>query len=90
MYMCNVNLAEENKNKKGVLKNFAKFTRNTCTGVSFLSTTSNFIDEETQALWFPKPLTIFVESSIADVRLSYKCASALSPDLKPIYQDFLQ
>ena len=33
----------------GVLKNFANLQENVCTGVSFLSATSNFINEETLA-----------------------------------------
>ena len=45
---------------------------NTSTGVSFLSAASNFINEETLAQCFPKPLTIFPKSSIVDVRLDYK------------------
>ena len=63
--------------------------KNTCTGISFLSATTNFINEETPAQCFPKPLTIFAKSSIADVRLAYKYASVLPPDLKPICKDFL-
>ena len=75
----------------GVLKNFAKFTRKHLyrTGVSFLSAASSFINEETPAQCFPKPLTIFAKSSIVYVRLGYKCASVLPPDLKPSHKDFI-
>ena len=62
---------------------------NTCTRVSFLSAASNFINEETPVQCFPKPLTIFAESSIVDFRLGYKYASVLPPDLKPSCKDFL-
>ena len=55
----------------------------------FLSAASNFINEETPAQCFPKPLTIFAKSSIVDFRLGYKYASVLPPDLKPGYKDFL-
>ena len=62
---------------------------NTCTRVSFLRAASKFIHEETPAQCFPMPLTIFAKSSIVDVRLGFKHASVLPPDLKPIYKDFL-
>ena len=39
---------------------------NTCTGASFLSATSNFINEETPAQCFPKPLTTFAKSPIVN------------------------
>ena len=39
---------------------------NTCTGVSFLTAASNFINEETPAQCFSKPLTIFAKSPIAN------------------------
>ena len=52
------------------LKLFLKMSQNsqenTCTGVSFLSATSNFINEETPAQCFSKPLTIFAKSPIAN------------------------
>ena len=55
----------------------------------FLSAASNFINKETPAQCFSKPLTIFAKSSIADFRLGYKYVSLLPPDVKPIYKDFL-
>ena len=55
----------------------------------FLSAASNFINEETPAQRFPKPLTIFAKSSIVYFRLGYKYTSVLPPDLKPSYNDFL-
>ena len=61
----------------------------TCPRVSFLSATSNFINEETLAQFFPKPLTIFTKSFIVDFRLGYKYASVLPLDLKPSCKDFL-
>ena len=61
--------------KKMFLKTLQNSQKNACTGVSFLSATSNFISEETPAQCFPKPLTIFAKSSIVDVRLGYKYAS---------------
>ena len=66
---------------------FAKFTRKH--QAPLLSAVSNFINEETLARCFPKPLTIFAKNSIVDVRLGYKYASVLPPDLKPICKDFL-
>ena len=39
---------------------------NTCTGVSFLSAASNFVNEETPAQRFPKPLTILAKSPIVN------------------------
>ena len=62
---------------------------NTCTGVSFLITASNFINEVTLAQCFPKPLTIFTKRFIINVWLGYQYASVLPPDLKPSYRDFL-
>ena len=62
---------------------------NTYTGVSFLSAASNFINEETPAQCVSKSLTIFAKSSIVDVRLCYKYASVLPPNLNPIYKDFV-
>ena len=38
---------------------------------------------------FPKSLTIFTKSSAVDVRLGHNYISLLTPDLKPIYKDFL-
>ena len=61
----------------------------TCTRVSFLSAASNFINEETPAQCFPKPLTIFAKSFIVDFRLGYKYVSVLPPNLKPSCKDFL-
>ena len=54
----------------------------------FLSAASNFINEETPAQCFPKPLAICAKSSIVDFRLGYKYASVLPPGLKPSYKDF--
>ena len=68
-------------------KVFLKISQNsqdkTCTGVSFLSATYNFINGETPAQSFPKSLAVFAESSIVDVRLGYKYTSVLPSDLKP-------
>ena len=75
--------------KKMFLKIAQNSQENTCTGVSFLSAACDFINEETLAQYFPKSLTIFVKSSIADVQLDYKYTSVLPPDLKPRYKDFL-
>ena len=75
--------------KKVFLKISQNSQENTCTGVSFLSAASNFINEVTPAQCFPKPLTIFAKSSIVDVRLGYKYTSVLPPDLKPSLKDFL-
>ena len=61
----------------------------TCPLVSFLSAASNFINEETPAQCFPKPLTIFAKSFIVDFRLGYKYASVLPLDLKPSCKGFL-
>ena len=57
--------------------------------VSFLIAASNFINEETLAQCFPKPLTIFTKKFIINVPLGYQYASVLSPGLKPSYSDFL-
>ena len=70
--------------KKVFLKISQNSQENTCTGVSFLSAASNFINEETIAQCFPKPMTIFAKSSIIDVWLGCKCASVLPTDLKLI------
>ena len=75
--------------KEMLLKISENIQKNICIGVSLLSPTSSFVNEETPAQCFPKPLTIFVKSSIIYVRLGYKYASVLSPDLKLIYKDFL-
>ena len=75
--------------KKVFLKISQNSNKNTCTGVSFLSAASNFINEGTPAQCYPKPLTIFAKSSIVDVRVGYKYAFVLPLDLKPIYKDFL-
>ena len=48
------------------LKISQNWQENTCTGVSFLSATSNFVNEETPAHCFPKPLTILAKSPIAN------------------------
>ena len=71
--------------KKVFLKNSQNSQKSTCTEVSFLRATSNFINEEAPA----QPLTIFAKSSIVDVRLGHKRAFVLPADLKPIYKDFL-
>ena len=55
---------------------------NTCTGVSYLSATSIFINEETPTLCFPKALTIFAKSSIVDVQLGYKLSSRSKTELE--------
>ena len=68
--------------KKVFLKISQNSQENTCTRLSFLSAAGNFINEETPAQCFPKPLTIFAKSSIEDFRLGYKYASVLPPDLK--------
>ena len=44
--------------KEVFLKTSQNSQENTCTGVSFLTTASNFINEETPAQCFPMPLTI--------------------------------
>ena len=75
--------------KTVLLKISQNLQENVCTGVSFLSAASNFINEEILAQCFPKLLTIFAKSSIIDVQLGYKYASVLPPDLKSIYEDFL-
>ena len=60
-------------------KVFLKISQNSqetiCTGVSFLSDTSNFNNEDTPTQYFPKPLTVFAKTSIADVRLCHRCGS---------------
>ena len=64
-------------------KVFLKISKNseesTCTGVSFLSAGSDLINEEAPGQCFPKPLTIFAQSTIVDVRPGYKYASVLPP-----------
>ena len=59
------------KQSNGSVPLFLKISQNsqgnTCTGVSFLSAVSNFINEETPVQCFLKLLTIFAESSIVDV-----------------------
>ena len=81
------------KQSNGGFPLFLKISQNsqkiTCARVSFSRVASNFIKEETPAQCFPKPLTIFAKCSIVDVRLGFKHASVLPPDLKPIYKDFL-
>ena len=52
--------------KKVFLKISQNSQENTCTGVFFLCATSNFINEESPAQCFPKPLTIFAKSPIVD------------------------
>ena len=72
------------------LKKILKISQeNICTGDSFSIAASNFINEEIPAQCFPKSLTIFAKRSIVDVRLGYKYASVLPPDLKPSNEDFL-
>ena len=72
---------------------FLKISQNsqksTCTGVPFLASSSNFINEETPAQCFPKPLTVFAKSYIVYVRLGYKYDSVLHLELKPSCKDFL-
>ena len=72
---------------------FLKISQNSqksiCTGVPFLACGSNFINEETPAQCFPKPLTIFAKSYIVDVRLGYKYDSVLHLELKPSCKGFL-
>ena len=63
--------------KKVFLKLLQNSPGNTCTRVSFLSAASNFINEETPAQCFPKPLSIFAISSIVDFQLGYKYARIL-------------
>ena len=53
--------------KKVYFKILQNAQENTCTGVSFLSAASNFINEET----WPKLLTLFAKNSIVDIRLGY-------------------
>ena len=81
----------ETVGRKCSLKKFSSLNspENTSTGVSFLSSASNFINEETLAYYFPKPLTILAKISIADIQLGNKFASVSPPDLKPSYKDFL-
>ena len=74
--------------KKVFLKIVQNSLENTCIGIFFFNATSNF-NEEAPAQCIPKSLTICTKSFIVDVRLGYKYASVLPPDLKPIYKDFL-
>ena len=70
-YICI--LSRSSRTEVFLKKVFLKISQeNTCTGVSFLSVASNFINEETPAQCFPKPLIIFAKSSIVDVRLGFK------------------
>ena len=71
--------------KKLFLKISQNSQENACTAFSFLSAASNFINEETPAQCFPKPLTISAKSSILDVRVGYKYASVLPPDLQKTF-----
>ena len=50
--------------KKVFLKNSQNLHGNTCTGFSFLSAASNFINEETPVQSFPKPLNSFEKRPI--------------------------
>ena len=70
--------------KKSFLKISQNSQENTCTGISVLSATGNFINEETPAHRFPRPLTIFAKTSIVDIPLGYTYATALPSDLKPM------
>ena len=65
------------------------YQKNTCTGVPFLSSTSNFINEEILAQCFPKLHTVFSKSYIVDVWLCYKYSSVLHLELNPSYKEFL-
>ena len=75
--------------KKVFWKILQNSQENTCNGISFLSASSNFVNEKIPAQCFPKPLTISAKSSIVDVRMGYKYASELPSELKPIYKEFL-
>ena len=75
--------------RKVSLKISQNAQENACTGVSFLITVNNFINEETPEQCFQKPFTIFTKRFVVDVRLGYKYASLLPPALKPSYEDFL-
>ena len=66
--------------KKVYFKILQNSQENNCTGVSFLSAASNFINEET----WSKSLTLFAKNSIVDIRLDYKYVSVLPADLIPI------
>ena len=74
--------------EKVFLKILQYSQENTCTRISFLWATSNFINEEIPAQCFTKQLTAFTKCSIVDVRLGYKYTSELPPNLKPIFKDF--
>ena len=65
------------------------YQKNTCTGVPFLSSTSNFINEEILAQCFQKLYTLFWKSYIVDVWLGYKYSSVLHRELNPSYKEFL-
>ena len=71
--------------KRFFLKTSQNSQENIWTGVFFSSAASNLINKETAARYFPMPLSISAEY----VRLGYKSASVLPPDLKPICKDFL-
>ena len=55
--------------KQVLLKILQNSQENTYTRVSFLIALNNFINEETLAQCFPKPLVISAKSSIVDVWL---------------------
>ena len=55
--------------KQVLLKILQNSQENTYTRVSFLIALNNFINEETPAQCFPKPLVISAKSSIVDVWL---------------------
>ena len=65
------------------------YQKNTCTGIPFLSSTSNFINEEILAQCFQKLYTLFWKSYIVDVWLGYKYSSVLHRELNPSYKEFL-
>ena len=70
-------------------KIWQNYQKNTCTGVPFLSSTSNFINEEILAQCFQKLYTLFWKSYIVDVWLGYKYSSVLHRELNPSYKEFL-